>query len=72
MSIYKAENIDTDKFLEHLRDIEDLTNNAEYREKQEVIKYYEGYKKALYDIRDMFYCKNYEKSKEQKNDRFNN
>lgn len=63
MSIYKAENIDTDKFLEHLRDIEDRTNNTEYREQQEVIKYYEGYRKALYDIREMFYCSNYEKHK---------
>ena len=63
MCDYKAENIDTDKFLEHLRDIEDRTNNTEYRETQEVIKYYEGYRKALYDIREMFYCSNYEKYK---------
>lgn len=68
MSIYKAENIDTDKFLEHLRDIEDRANNTEYREQQEVIKYYEGYRKALYDIREMFYCSNYEKIKENNND----
>ena len=61
--IYKAENIDTDKFLEHLKDKEDWINTSEYRERQEVMKYYEGYRKALYDVREMFYCSNYEKER---------
>lgn len=59
--IYKAENIDTDKFLEYLRDKEDWSNASEYRERQEVMKYYDGYRKALYDVREMFYCSNCEK-----------
>ncbi len=58
---YKAENIDTDKFLEHIRFLEDYDRTNEYREKSNVEKYHEGYRKALNTIKDMFYCCNYEK-----------
>lgn len=62
--IYKAKNIDTDKFLEQIKFLEEFSIKIEQREKTAVEKYHEGYRKALYDIKDMFYCSNYEKKEE--------
>ncbi len=60
--IYKAENIDTDKFL---KQINWLKNNDMQKEKIEKIKieqYHEGYREAMEQVEDMFYCSNYEKT----------
>lgn len=62
--VYKAENIDTDKFLEQIKFLEDFSREKELREKTAVEKYHEGYRKALYTVKDMFYCSNYEKKEE--------
>ena len=62
--IYKTKNIDTDKFLEQIKFLEEFSREIEQREKTAVEKYHEGYRKALYDIKDMFYCSNYEKKEE--------
>lgn len=59
--IYKAENIDTDKFLKQIQFLEKFDNENEQREKIATEKYHEGYRKALATIEDMFYCINYEK-----------
>lgn len=63
--IYKTKNIDTDKFLEQIKFLEEFSREIEQREKTAVEKYHEGYRKALYDIKDMFYCSNYEKKEEE-------
>lgn len=65
--IYKAKNIDTDKFLEQIKNLEEFNREIKQREKTAVEKYHEGYEKALYDIKDMFYCSNYEKKEEKTN-----
>jgi len=49
------------KFLEQLKFLEDLDREKQQRERIAVDKYHEGYIKAIYDVRDMFYCSNYEK-----------
>ena len=62
--IYKAENIDTDKFL---KQINWLINNDMQKEKIEKVKieqYHEGYRAAIEQIESMFYCSNYEKTTE--------
>lgn len=66
--VYKAENIDTDKFLEQIKFLIDWNETNQSKEIKAVEKYHEGYRKALYDVKDMFYCSNYEKSetKEEK------
>lgn len=64
--IYKAENIDTDKFLKQIQFLEKFDNENEQREKIATEKYHEGYRKALATIEDMFYCSNYEKKVEDK------
>ena len=61
---YKAENIDTDKFL---KQINWLMNNDIQKEKIEKIKieqYHEGYRAAIGQIESMFYCSNYKKTTE--------
>lgn len=58
---YKAENIDTDKALEHLNFYERNANTNEILEKNKIEQYYKGYRDGLSVAKDMFYCKNYEK-----------
>lgn len=62
--IYKAKNIDTDKFLEGIKSLEEFSGEVEQRDTIAISKYHEGYRKALYDIKNMFYCSNYEKKEE--------
>lgn len=62
---YKTEKIDTDKALQHLRDMSLESTNKEYYEKKEIEQYYEGYRKGLKAAIDMFYCSNYEKTKKE-------
>lgn len=62
--IYKAKNIDTDKFLEQLNYLIDWNETNKSREMTAVEKYHEGYRKAVHDIKEMFYCSNYEKTEE--------
>lgn len=59
--IYKAENIDTDKFLKQLDFLADLNETNKSREMEGVEKYHEGYRQAIRNVKDMFYCSNYEK-----------
>lgn len=59
--IYKAENIDTDKFLKQIDFLVDWDATNKSKEITGVEQYHEGYRKALYDIKNMFYCSNYEK-----------
>lgn len=63
--VYKAENVDTDKFLKQLKFLEDFDRENERAEKIAVEKYHEGYRNCLCTVRDMFYCSNYEKSEVQ-------
>lgn len=63
--IYKAENIDTDKFLKHLNFLEEFDRQKEIEERIAVEKYHEGYIRALYTVKEMFYCSNYEKKGEK-------
>lgn len=63
--IYKAENIDTDKFLEQIQELQRNSCEKETREREKTQKYYEGYRDALGTISDMFFCSNYEKTPEQ-------
>lgn len=59
--IYKAENIDTEKAIEHL-DI--LIKNSiinQNLERAKIEKYHEGYRDGIEDAKNMFYCSNYEK-----------
>ena len=60
--VYKAENIDTEKALQHLQDMSLDSMTKEYYEKREIEKYYEGYRKGIEVAKNMFYCSNYEKS----------
>lgn len=62
---YQAENIDTEKALEYLRDMSSESNTKEYYEKLQIEKYYEGYRKGIEVAKSMFYCSNYEKSKKE-------
>lgn len=61
--IYKAENIDTEKALQHLKDLIFNSFQNESFEKSRTEKYYEGYRKGLEEAESMFHCSNYEKSK---------
>lgn len=65
--VYKAENIDTDKFIEQLEWLEDFDRTKENKEKIAVEKYHEGYREALIQVKDMFYCSNYEKKEKKSN-----
>ena len=58
---YQAKNIDTEKALRYLRDMQLESTNKEYHEKKEIEKYYEGYRKGLAVAIDIFHCSNYEK-----------
>ena len=42
----------------------DWNETNKSREMTAVEKYHEGYRKAVYDIKEMFYCSNYEKTEE--------
>ena len=63
--VYKAENIDTDKFLEQIKFLVDWNETNKSKEITAVEKYHEGYRKALYDVKEMFYCSNYEKDESE-------
>lgn len=60
--VYKAENIDTDKFLKQLDWLEEFDGQKEREETITVKKYHEGYRECLEKVKDMFYCSNYEKT----------
>ena len=60
--IYIAENVDANKALEFIKDCEINSIEKEAREKENIGKYYEGYRKGLQVVKDIFYCSNYEKS----------
>lgn len=64
--IYKAENIDTDKFLKEIQELQRSSVSNELKKKGEIQKYYEGYRDALNSIENMFFCSNYEKKVEGK------
>ena len=59
--IYKAENIDTDKFLKQLDWLEKFDIQKEREETIATKRYHEGYRECLEKVKDMFYCSNYEK-----------
>lgn len=63
--VYKAENIDTDKFLKQIKFLEDFDRENERAEKIAVERYHEAYRNCLCTVRDMFYCSNYEKNEVQ-------
>ncbi len=65
--VYKAKNIDTDKFLDELKNKTDYDYRKEYIEKKEIEKFHEGYRQAIRDVEGMFSCCNYEK-KEKTNE----
>lgn len=62
---YKAENIDTDKFLKQIRELQRDSVSNETKERQMIQKYHEGYRNALDSIEAMFFCSNYEKTSEK-------
>lgn len=59
--MYKTEDIDTNKFLKALDEKERnivLTTNKKIEKAK---NYQNGYTEALWEVRNMFECKNYEK-----------
>ncbi len=62
---YRAENIDTEKFEKAITEkIHDATDRQNLEEAK-IERYFEGYRDALYSVRSMLYCSNYEKDKEK-------
>lgn len=59
--IYKAENIDTEKAIEHLDFLIKNSITKQNLERAKIEKYYEGYRDGIEDAKNMFYCSNYEK-----------
>lgn len=60
--IYKAENIDTDKFLEQINWLKKYDMQKEQIEKIKIEQYHAGYREAMEQVEDMFHCSNYEKT----------
>lgn len=60
--VYKAENIDTDKFLKQLDWLKEFDRQKEREETITAKKYHEGYRECLEKVKDVFYCSNYEKT----------
>lgn len=58
---YKAKNVDTDKALEHLKELLRYDEEKQFKEVKEVEKYHEGYRDGLRVAMSMFECANYEK-----------
>ena len=63
--MYKAENIDTDMFLEGIRAKRNAQHEKSIRKKIEADAYFSGYDQACFDIEGMFDCANYESPKVQ-------
>lgn len=63
--MYKAENIDTDMFLEGIRTKRNAQREKSIRKKIEADAYFSGYDQACFDIEGMFDCANYESPKVQ-------
>lgn len=63
---YKTNDIDTDKFLDHLNWLEKYDNQKQKEEKIAITKYHEGYIECLNQVKNMFFCSNYEKDKVDK------
>ncbi len=64
VSLYKTENIDTKKALDHIAEARKRYQAERVKEQEKIQKYYEGLQKGLDIAEDMFYCKNYEKSED--------
>lgn len=64
MSLYRTENLDTKKALDHIAEARRQYQAERVKEQEKVQKYYEGLQKGLDIAEDMFYCKNFEKSEE--------
>ena len=61
---YKAENVDTDKALEHIEWCRKHQDELERLENTATKKYYEGVRKGLDIAEGIFECSNYEKDGE--------
>ena len=59
--MYKATNIDTDKALQAIEDMQCNKIEESERERYALRKYYEGIDKGLELAKGIFYCSNYEK-----------
>lgn len=66
--IYKAENIDTNKFLEELERMDKDAHHTHIIKKQIEEARFEQEHKTLNQVMDMFYCSNYEKEENDNND----
>ena len=60
-SIYKAENISTDKMLDALNHMRNMAHNNHAAKIAEEQARFEQELKDIEHFRDMFYCSNYEK-----------
>lgn len=58
---YKAENVDTDKAMDHIEYCRKADAQKEMIEKASVEKYHEGFREGLDAVERIFVCRNYEK-----------
>ena len=58
---YKAKNIDTDKALKFLNEVNRESYGRQQLEEERIKKYYEGYRDGIARAEQMFYCSNFEK-----------
>lgn len=58
---YKAKNIDTDKALKFLNEVNKKSYGIQQLEEEKIKKYYEGYRDGISRIEQIFYCSNFEK-----------
>lgn len=63
---YRAENIDVEKFEKAIIEKINDTRDKQNLEEAKIKNYFEGYRDALYNVKSMLYCSNYEKEKEGK------
>ena len=64
MNLYRTENIDTKKALDHIAEARRRYQAERVKEKEKLQKYYEGLERGLDIAEDMFYSKNFEKSED--------
>ncbi len=58
---YKAKNVDTDKALKHIEWSRKCQDESERLETAKTQKYYEGVRKGLDIVQEIFECQNFEK-----------
>jgi hypothetical protein len=60
--VYKAKDIDTEKFIEQLYQMREFQLQKKSYKIAEAEAYFQGYYQAIADVKMMFNCSNYEKA----------